>query len=69
MLSQAGELNLNLTFDIVHLRRGDHWVVRTVWLAVLAVALRVGVQHQAWRTTNKTWAVGTLDRSIVGMAI
>lgn len=36
----------NLTFDIIHLRRGNHWIIRAVGLAVLTIALRIRLQNQ-----------------------
>lgn len=36
----------NLTFDIIHLRRGDHWIIGAIRLAVLTIALRVRLQNQ-----------------------
>lgn len=46
-------VDLTLTFVIIHLRGGDNWIIRTIRLTVLAFALRVRVQHQAWGTRNK----------------
>lgn len=36
----------SLTFDIIHLRRGDDWIIGAIGFAVLTVALRVGLQNQ-----------------------
>lgn len=36
----------HLTFDIIHLRRGDHWFIGAIRLAVLTIALRIRLQNQ-----------------------
>lgn len=38
----------SLTFDIVHFRRGDDWIIRTIRFAVLAFTLRVWVQNHTY---------------------